>query len=277
MSTGRGSSPSTPKSSGEHGRAYFPRRRPQRRRGAFPHPRERPVAFALTAAFIVAVIYLPDLYLHLDERGYFTFGLPGSLPQASGQPLPSVYASRSSSSLHTRSRDTAPLRLGEVFRGRAREPSHGGVSFTLRGARLDADCAGTVWGERLRAELSAGGCSQVVRGLYGDSRSETIGFVAIFNMRDNEAAERVVSALDPESGAGFVLPLRGEGPLARLGQGYGRSNGEAQGHFVFLRWAQRFDGPRPQSIGSEPDALRDAAAALSTADWALRDRRLADP
>lgn len=115
--------------------------------------------------------------------------------------------------------------------------------------------------------------------IYADSRSEMIGFVAIFNMRDNEAAGRVVSALDPESGVGFVLPLRGESPSDRFIFGSGVADGHVLGHFVFVTWVERHRGVNPTrpSDPLDEEGLGDARAALSDAREAIIGRSIADP
>jgi hypothetical protein len=94
---------------------------------------------------------------YFDDRGYFTFGLPGSLPQISEQRKPVCIGGGGATFVIPRLGRTLErltrLYRGEVFRGEAQHPSdaNGTVKLTLRGIRIDTRCTGTVWGPELRA------------------------------------------------------------------------------------------------------------------------------
>ncbi|MGH3387767.1 MAG: hypothetical protein ACRDOO_02690 [Actinomadura sp.] len=208
------------------------------------------------------------LYSYFDDRGFFTFGLPGSLSQAKEQRKPVDVGGAGTelaidSPLDERANDPRPLYRGEVFRGDAKQPSDaaGAVKLTLRGIRMDTRCTDTIWGPELRAVVQNGGCDQVIRGLYTDDRARWIGQVTIFNMQDANASRSLVTRLESQHDAGFAFPLTGPGPLDRLGRGYSRGWASVHGHYVLLTWSQRTDGTAPS--GQDTD--------LHSVDSALND------
>lgn len=160
--------------------------------------------------------------------------------------------------------------------------SGGGPRLALREKRLDNDCVAAVWGNALGTELRRAGCTQVARGLYADVRRGAGGRradpsagtdrspaggspgaanrspagsgrapgagdghivnVAIFNLADVGASDRLVEALGTGRGGGFVKPLTSEPPLDRVGRGFSMARGLAMGHYAVVAWAERLDG-----------------------------------
>jgi hypothetical protein len=243
-----------------------------------PLNRSQKIGLAVGVVLVLAMPLVSRSFTYLNDRGYLTRGLPGALPQATGQPAPAGFIGSDSPSvpINSRADDDRPLRLGEVFRSDQQQlsSSSGLVSFRLRGARLDSNCAGAVWGPQLQGDLRAGGCSQIVRGFYRDDGNGLIGVVAILNMRDVAGSRRIVDDLGPEARTGFVLPLTDRSGV-EVGRGYSDANAETRGHFVFLAWAQRADGAGGDYLSRAIQRqVRDASSELSSANYALFMREI---
>ena len=179
---------------------------------------------------------------------------PGSAvgrPAESGA-SPSSYSSSPSTpayaAIERRAQDAAPLTLDEAFPASARtlhvQVPGPDLELSLKDKRLDADCAAAVWGEGIGAELRRGRCTQAVRGVYATSGDDPAkGYaltVAVFNLADRTAADRLVGELG--NGGGFIRPLPARAPLDAIGQGFSAARGLAMGHYAAVAWAQRLDG-----------------------------------
>jgi hypothetical protein len=70
--------------------------------------------------------------------------------------------------------------------------------------------------------------------------------VAIFNLADSTAADKLVTAADPRTGNGFA---RSPSDEAGFSQGFSTARGVAMGHYAVITWVQRADGS-----GDESDA-----------------------
>ncbi|GAA2408135.1 hypothetical protein GCM10010191_15790 [Actinomadura vinacea] len=150
--------------------------------------------------------------------------------------------------IEQRARDSAPLTIQEAFPESAQaltvQAPDAEVKISLKGKRLDGDCAAAVWGSGIGQELRRGQCTQAVRGMYASSGGDAAkGYaltVAVFNLAGKQDADRLVGALG--TGGGFVRPLEAEAPLDRFGQGFSMARGLAVGHYAVLAWTQRLDG-----------------------------------
>ena len=219
-----------------------PPRRGGRRSAPRGAPGLPPVAFfGAAAGLLVIVLIMVTVGLVLRDGDPPPPQVAFGEPAASGV-TPSSY-SRSPSTevfdaINTRTADRAPLTVREVFPKDARSlPAPAGSSLTLRGNRLDGDCAEAVWGAGLGGVLRAGQCNQAVRGVYASGTYAVT--IAIFNLAAVEDANRAVDAL---AGQGFVRPLPLAAPLDRLGRGFSLARGLAMGHYVVVGWVQRLDG-----------------------------------
>ncbi|MFI0349589.1 hypothetical protein [Actinomadura sp. 9N407] len=163
-------------------------------------------------------------------------------PVAESGLSPSSYSSSASTGAYAkieqRSADPAPLTAGEAFPDEKLAVPDAGAELSLKGKRLDGDCAAAVWGSGVGDELRRGSCTQAVRGVYADGDHALT--VAVFNLAGKENADRLVGRL--ESGGGFVRPLPAGEPLDRFGQGFSMARGLAVGHYAVVAWAQRLDG-----------------------------------
>lgn len=256
---------------GSQSRSRHGRRSERRARASFGRAAFFGVVVALAGAGGFLALRGTELPDRLDRPP--ASGTSAAPAAGSSSPAPRSYASVSSGSsfrpILDRGADPRPLTAREVFAGSSRSPSYGEIALSLRETRLDSDCAAAVWGKQLKRDIEMGGCSQVVRGSYGDAAGRVTGMVAIFNMKDVEAATTVVGTLDPAHGAGFVLPLPADGRLGRPG-GRSEAFAHAMGHYVFVRWAQVVADPTPG--GRLDRAVSDANVALTEAQTAIRRR-----
>ncbi len=186
---------------------------------------------------------------------------PGAQPGSSnGQYKPTYYNATKSwslwDSLNTAASDSKPLSLSEVFadaESRSQTNSIEHITMNLQGqGRLDSDCGATVWGAGLKSALGSYGCTQVVRAVYVSSDQRWVGELAIFNLRDVNAANALLQDLDPKGAAkGFFLPLTGQPPADRFGRGTTAVSGGAYGHFVVMGWAGHADGSQDSRFGTD--------------------------
>jgi hypothetical protein len=196
------------------------------------------VAGLLVVAITVAGLYLTD---PAAEEG------DSASPESTG-PAPTTYSDAPSTDvfkgIDRRAGDQRALDVPEVF-GRSTKrlsDDDADVVLELRASKIDANCGAAVWSRALATELRRAGCSQIVRGLYSDDKGKFAVVVAIVNLADVTQANAIVRRLSPQAGTGFVLPLTGEPPLDRFGQGFSIARGRAMGHYGLISWAQRLDG-----------------------------------
>lgn len=181
-----------------------------------------------------------------------TGGAGGDQPgSAAGQYRPHYYDATKSwslwDSLNTAAQDPRPMTLSEVFgdsEAKSQTNSIEHVTMTLQGTgRLDGDCTGAVWGAALKTAVRSYGCTQVIRAAYVSPDRRWVGQLAIFNLRDVNAANTLIQDMDPEQGnKGFFLPVSGPSPVDGFGRGSTAASGGAYGHFVVVGWAGSADG-----------------------------------
>ncbi|MFC9974082.1 hypothetical protein ACFVH6_24595 [Spirillospora sp. NPDC127200] len=152
-----------------------------------------------------------------------------------------------------RSADPRPLAPGEVFGADAKSVSTGKYAFTLAGTDVSTDCKAVTWGDRLHADLAAQGCTQVLRGAYVSSDKRHLGQFAVLNMKDLAGARQVLRVMDPQTKAGFVLPLNPKGAPA-FGAGFSAAYAKAMGHYAVVTWVQRAGGAQPGSLNEVIEA-----------------------
>ncbi|GAA2580084.1 hypothetical protein GCM10010411_10810 [Actinomadura fulvescens] len=169
-------------------------------------------------------------------------------PVAASGPAPASYSSSPSADAYTgiaqRSADPAPLTSAELFPSSASTVTlaSGKAKLTLKGKRLDGDCAPAIWGRAVANAFSEAGCTQAARTLYADTKRGFALAVTVFNLKSADDSDRVVERLGNGRGGGFVRPLNAAAPLDEFGQGFGMARGLAMGHYVVVSWAQRLDG-----------------------------------
>lgn len=179
----------------------------------------------------------------------------GSLP---GEPKPGIYEGYNSTTntfekINERSNDSKPLTLDEVFTGDGAAPAYEGknIRFKLTNQDLTTDCGSLVWGDKLKNDLKAAGCTQAVRGAYVSTDGKAIAVGVAFNLKSNTDAGRVIDTLDPDKGAGgWILTPKTGNDVEKLGKGYTWGKGDGLGHFLCVTATQRTDGASP-SLGSD--------------------------
>ena len=147
--------------------------------------------------------------------------------------------------LGNRSTDPQPLTLREVF-GHSRLHAHG-HRYRLAGRERTSSCDSAVTGGTLRAALTAGDCTQLLRATYLRDDGKVMGTVGIGNLDDTSGVRRAFSAA--AGGEQYVTPLRGSGRTSALGRGAALGVRQVKGHYLVLSWVQYADGHKPSPSG----------------------------
>ncbi|MEV7967579.1 hypothetical protein AB0O34_16570 [Sphaerisporangium sp. NPDC088356] len=150
-------------------------------------------------------------------------------------PSPARFRGERTSALYapiaTRALDPRPPSEQEVF-GQAARLTSSGVSMERRQVTVSSDCAEALWGSGPAAALA--GCAQVLRGSFASSDGGVSGQYAVFDLADGASADRLVAALDPKDGDGFLRLAPGQ-PQS-FDAGHSRAEVRALGHFVVVNW-----------------------------------------
>nr|WP_255429810.1 hypothetical protein [Streptomonospora sp. PA3] len=168
-------------------------------------------------------------------------------------PVPTAYEVHDSGNevLATREADSRPLNKGELFGEDSKriDSESQGITFELQTSSLTDDCASAVWGERVSAALADAGCTQAARAGY--TSDGYVGAVAMFNLRDQKAANAVATALQPPKDAaaepaGFIeVPAAEEDPFSSLGAGFSAAEATVSGHYLTVAWVQSIESDDP--------------------------------
>ena len=181
--------------------------------------------------------------------------------------LPQVFRGWSSPKLFDplteRTKDGKALTEKEVF-GQSEFVVSKKLKLKLVAKKLETDCAGAVWGQRLVEQVSDAGCTQVARGLYASSDGRYVGQYTLLNLKDGKSASELVESLKTLHRGGWARPLVSSKATFPAG-GYSEAGGYALGHYVGLVWLGRADGTEPtpkDDFVSLTLALRGAEKAL---------------
>ncbi|WP_113698664.1 hypothetical protein [Nonomuraea lactucae] len=172
---------------------------------------------------------------------------PASAAVGGGGGLPSAYQGWASPKLFDpildRAKDGTPLTEKEVF---AHKTLAGENKLTLELAakQLDTDCSAALWGSNLLEQVADAECTQAARGLYTSADGRYIGQYTLLNLRDGQAAGRLVEELKTGYRGGWTLPLTAGDATFPAG-GYTEAAGYALGHYVGLVWFGKTDGTEP--------------------------------
>ncbi|MCD0450801.1 hypothetical protein LO762_16610 [Actinocorallia sp. API 0066] len=207
-------------------------------------------AAALVALAVVALALVVVLWPGDDGGGADDGAVQLGQPELTGF-APGTYSFSPSTDVFTeiasRAEDPEPLTAEEMFPKGSLTDETADAKIVRRAAVLDEDCADAVWGTGLTDALGKAGCSQAVRGLYTDPKKGFAALVAVYNLKDSDAADAVVRAFGAGR-AGFVrVP---DAAPEFFGQGYSMARGIAMGHYAVVSWVQRFDGTGDE--GSRP-------------------------
>ncbi|WP_106398554.1 hypothetical protein [Actinocorallia populi] len=234
----------------QEGRPEAPRQQPKRPPGAQGRKKkDRSQVFFAAAGVggvlvVVLILVLAVMWpKEKTERRQAEAKVPMSRPVVTGL-APDSYSSSPSTEVFaeiaTREEDSAPLSAEEMFPKKdTLKDEVSGAEPALRLSVLDDDCGKAVWGRGLGEVLQDGGCTQAVRGLYTDEKKGFRVLVAVYNLGDEDAADRAVEAFGAGSG-GFVK-LPDKSPKG-FGEGFSLARGLAMGHYALITWADRADG-----------------------------------
>nr|BFE89004.1 hypothetical protein GCM10020093_116050 [Planobispora longispora] len=217
---------------------------------------------AAVVAFVMFVTSIGDDYTPARE----TAAAIGTQPRPDtykGWPSPKLFAP-----IAQRTADPKPLTVKDVFGEKTLK--EGRITLKLAGTEAGADCAAAVWGRELAAQLAAGGCSQVVRGVYLSADGRYVAQYTLFNLRDTASADALATSLTTLHRGGWPLALE-SGTAAFPAGGHTEASGHAMGHYAGLVWIGRTDG-------AEPDAKDDfvsLALAVRNAEKAVFRRVVA--
>jgi hypothetical protein len=179
--------------------------------------------------------------------------------------LPKVYVNTPANpqvkKLADRNDDKRPLNKNEVFGDDDKTVSHGKYAFRLAGSDLTGDCKAVTWGQQLQGDLAKYGCTQIVRGAYVSNDKQYIGQFLALNLQHLQGSQQIVRDLDPDSGAGFVMPFTVEG-APNFSGGFSAAYSQAFGHYVVVSWVEKAGGAQPQTMNE----LLDASIAIERAD-----------
>ncbi|MCG5212474.1 hypothetical protein [Streptosporangium sp. KLBMP 9127] len=140
-----------------------------------------------------------------------------------------------------RTSDAKALTVKEVFATKTLKSGH--VTLKLVSSRLD-DCASVAWGAALTEELAEAECTQAVRGLYTSADKRYVAQYTLFNLRDTQAADGLVEAMETQHRGGWTQALPSK-KAAFPADGYTEASGHAMGHYAGLVWLAKADGADP--------------------------------
>ncbi|GAB3461376.1 hypothetical protein GCM10027570_47230 [Streptomonospora sediminis] len=217
------------------------RRRRRSSSRAKPRGRMLPILLGVLGVAVVALVVV--LVLQFVSGG----------AAAPANPVPTAYEIHDSGNevLATRESDSRPLNKRELFGedNKQIDSDSQGITFELQSSSLGKDCSAAVWGDRVRTALSDAGCTQAAQAGY--TSADHVGAATIFNLRDQQAAQAVATALQPPKGeqadpAGFItVPAAEEDPFSSLGAGYSAAEATVSGHYLTVTWVQSVDSTDP--------------------------------
>ncbi|WP_046471665.1 hypothetical protein [Allosalinactinospora lopnorensis] len=164
--------------------------------------------------------------------------------------LPKVFQGKQEESevfepIATRPGGAEPLTEEKVF-GNAEELELDDLELTLRDSQVTDTCTSLVWGEELAETLADGSCTSAASGVYQDPDDDYVAQFTLFDLEDQEAANRVAQAVDPTDHTtepGFLLPQDTE--IQGLREGYSQATTQVMGHYLAVYWVARADGGEP--------------------------------
>ncbi|WP_169951823.1 hypothetical protein [Microbispora sp. H11081] len=185
-------------------------------------------------------------------------------PTPTARPTPLVPAGPTGKYGYTGSRttDKKPLTLGELFPQRKFVKDK--RSYVRTVVRREKKCADGVTGDKITKALKAGGCTQLLRASFADSKGTIIGTVGVANLRTSAAAKLVASAGGGGERKDYLKPLPGKDEASKhLGTGEAYAGGWTHGHYALLLWFQFKDGHKPTK--TEQKRLYQAAVDVTDA------------
>ncbi|WP_067130005.1 hypothetical protein [Microtetraspora malaysiensis] len=144
----------------------------------------------------------------------------------------------------SRTTDKTPLTATELFG--QKKVTAGSRSYLRTKVNKEKKCADGVSGEKITKALKDGGCTQLIRASYKDTKGKIIGSIGVANVKTTTAAKKVASAGGGKERQDFLKPLPGTDDISKfLGTGDAYAGGWIHGHYTILLWFQFKDGHNP--------------------------------
>jgi hypothetical protein len=220
------------------GQDFWPEEKPGRKR-----PRAK-LLLGAAAALVVVIVAAVAAVL-----------LTGGGDEAPAKPAVPVaytpdYLGEGFGQIAARSADSRAITEGEAFS--AKNVKGEKYALTLAASKLTNDCKDGTWGARLQADLAKYQCSQLVRAAYVGEDKKHVGQFIVLNMATEEGVKQILRDLDPETGAGWVVPLKAPGVPA-FGPGFSAAYAKTYGHYAVIKWVERAGGEQPASLNEMID------------------------
>jgi hypothetical protein len=164
--------------------------------------------------------------------------------------------------------DAQPLSTGELYPARF---SSGGDAGVRTVDKANTKCTNAVIGSALRAAVSKGGCTQVIRASYLSTDKKIMATIGVLNLVDVAAAEKAGKAA---GAAEFIRQLpAAKGPTRKLTQGTGLEEAEVKGHYLILIWTEFADLQAPSGKKQRRELTKFSAGLFAgTANVSLTSR-----
>ncbi|MEU7880449.1 hypothetical protein [Microbispora bryophytorum] len=201
----------------------------------------RPWALGLALLLLIGALFTGLWYAARNEKP------PVAAPTPTARPTPPLVSEGPLGKFgYTASRttDKSPLSLRELFaKGKFVKNKRSYVRTTFR---KEKKCADGVTGDKITKALKAGGCTQLLRASFADSKGTVIGTVGVANLKTSATAKKVASAGGGGERKDYLKPLPGKDEATKhLGAGEAYAGGWTHGHYAVLLWFQFKDGHKP--------------------------------
>ncbi|MEU6425705.1 hypothetical protein ABZ860_07370 [Microbispora sp. NPDC046973] len=200
----------------------------------------RPWVLGLALLALIGALFTGLWYAARNEKP------PVAAPTPTTRPSPLVSEGPLGKFGYTASRttDKSPLSLRELFAKSKFVKNK--RSYVRTAYRKEKKCADGVTGEKITKALKAGGCTQLLRASFADSKGTVIGTVGVANLKTSATAKKVASAGGGGERKDYLKPLPGKDEATKhLGTGEAYAGGWTHGHYAVLLWFQFKDGHKP--------------------------------
>ncbi|GLX04000.1 hypothetical protein [Microbispora sp. NBRC 16548] len=200
----------------------------------------RPWALGLALLALIGALFTGLWYAARTEKPPVVAPTPTTRPSqlvSEGPPGKFGYTA-------SRATDKSPLSLRELFpKGKFVKNKR---SYVRTAFRKEKKCADGVTGDKITKALKAGGCTQLLRASFADSKGTVIGTVGVANLKTSATAKKVASAGGGGERKDYLKPLPGKDEATKhLGTGEAYAGGWTHGHYAVLLWFQFKDGHKP--------------------------------
>ncbi|WP_182898498.1 hypothetical protein [Microbispora sp. H10830] len=200
----------------------------------------RPWALGLALLALIGALFTGLWYAARNEKPPVAAPTPTTRPtQLVSEGPPGKFGYTAS-----RTTDKSPLSLRELFpKGKFVKNKR---SYVRTAFRKEKKCADGVTGDKITKALKAGGCTQLLRASFADSKGTVIGTVGVANLKTSATAKKVASAGGGGERKDYLKPLPGKDEATKhLGTGEAYAGGWTHGHYAVLLWFQFKDGHKP--------------------------------